>query len=157
MSEDLRQLHCHNGNWCQSISNPLPLLFCSSRGKRKALSELEQMKEYGVRIAGIKLGMMCKYSIGTFSLQNSPDPILRGVFEKLVKPDYDNLPTNDREGLRRVCANRNYAFLISPFFVRQSYGDYHCTVVEVPDAFFHTSASIIMNKKSHYKRLFTQR
>jgi hypothetical protein len=103
------------------------------------------------------LGITCKYCIDNFSLQNSPDPILRGVFEKLVKPDYDSLPTNDRDGLQRICANWNYAFLISPFFVRQSYGDYNCTLVEVPDASFHTSVSIIMNKDSNYKRLFTQR
>jgi hypothetical protein len=101
--------------------------------------------------------MMCKYRIGNFSLQNSPDPILRGVFEKLVRPDYDNLPTNDEDGLRRICAKWNYAFLVSPFFVRQSYDDYHCTLVEVPDASFQTSVSIIMNKDSTYKRLFIQR
>jgi hypothetical protein len=91
------------------------------------------------------------------SLQNSPDPVLRDIFEKLVKPDYDSLPTTDLDGLRRICANSKYAFLISPFFVRQSYGDYHCTVAQVPDAFFQTSASIVMNKDSSYKRLFTQR
>ncbi|PNF35911.1 hypothetical protein B7P43_G06973 [Cryptotermes secundus] len=90
-------------------------------------------------------------------LQNSPDAILRGVFEKLVKPGYDSLPTNDVDGLRRICGNWNYAFLISPFFVRQSYGYYHCTLVEVPGASLHTSVSIIMNKKSNYKRLFTRR
>jgi hypothetical protein len=125
--------------------------------KISAFSELQQIRLYGIRISGIKLGMMCKYSIGNFSLQNSSDPILRGVFEKLVKPDYDNLPKNDQEGLRRICANWNYAFVISPFFVRQSYGDYQCTLVEVPHASFQTSVSIIMNKDSNYKRLFTQR
>lgn len=82
---------------------------------------------------------------------------MSSVLERLIKPDYDKLPTDDIEGLRRICDSNNYAFLTSLFFVRQAYGKYQCSVVEVPDASFHASTSMIMNKDSHYKRLFTQR
>jgi hypothetical protein len=125
------------------------LSFYCARGKCISTDKIEQIQEYP----------NCCNQIDDcyISLQNSPDPILRGVLERLIKPDYDKLPTNDAEGLRRICDSNNYAFLTSLFFVRQCYGEYHCSVVEVPDASFHAPSSIIMTKESNYKRLFAHR
>jgi hypothetical protein len=84
--------------------------------------------------------------------QQATDPALEQVYQRLISPTMNNLPKSVREGFQRICDENNYAFAADEFLASDN--QLICHIIAVPHAFFWTPASIIINKKSPYRKLF---
>jgi hypothetical protein len=85
--------------------------------------------------------------------QQATDPALKQVYQKLIEPNINDLPKSTMEGFQRICEDRNYAFAIEELSANNN--RLTCEVMAVPYAFLRIPTSMIISKKSPYRRLFS--
>jgi hypothetical protein len=86
--------------------------------------------------------------------QNSKDPIIAKVYGTLVEPKRHSLPRSTVEGLRRLCKEAKYSFFCSKIMARGLLQNSPCSVVEIPETSYRITLSMIISKRSPYKRFF---
>jgi hypothetical protein len=95
----------------------------------------------------------CKFIF--YCLQNSSNPVLREVYDKMIKPNTNTLTGSFQEGLKRVCKESKFGFLIGQITFQGLAQNVSCKIVSIPKAYYTTTASFIINRGSPYKKLFT--
>jgi hypothetical protein len=78
-------------------------------------------------------------------LQDSKDPFMKEVYQKMIHPAMDTLPTNPSEGFRRLCTTAKYAFFTAETDTSP------CTIVRVPGTTIVSQISMAVQKGSPYK------
>jgi hypothetical protein len=91
-----------------------------------------------------------------YCLQKSSDPILKEVYEKMIKPNTKTLPISFEQGLRRVCEERKFGFLIAQRTFHGLGQNISCKIVDIPIACYTSEVALILSRGSPYKRLFTR-
>ncbi|PSN40519.1 Ionotropic receptor 160 [Blattella germanica] len=86
--------------------------------------------------------------------KKSPDENLRRLYWKLLDPELPKQPVSDVDGLRRICNEKKYSYLISGTTLRGLARNIPCSIVGVPHAYYTITASMIISKSSPYQRLF---
>jgi hypothetical protein len=81
----------------------------------------------------------------------------RAVYEMLLAPFINDMPKSDADGFRRVCDERNYAFVGTDFYQRQISSLLSCQMVSLPGTSYPDTLTYIISKTSHYKRLINWR
>jgi hypothetical protein len=90
------------------------------------------------------------------ALQKSEDPVLTGIYKRLIKPHKETFVTDEIEGLRNICHLRNYAYAVTMYSSMHAFSrSIHCNIVGLPHAYFPYSSSIIISKKFPFKTLFS--
>jgi hypothetical protein len=84
-------------------------------------------------------------------------PILRQIYDKLVEPHSSRPPASDKDGLMRTCKEDTYSYICTQITARGLAKALPCALVEVPQAYFSVTVSMIMQKASPYKRLLNRR
>jgi hypothetical protein len=77
------------------------------------------------------------------------------VYKKLIEPYKKDLPNNNEEALKRICNRNNYGAIIPLSALRGLWTYATCNIVPISKASFLHPASMIINKGSPYKRLFS--
>jgi hypothetical protein len=85
---------------------------------------------------------------------NGPE---RAAYEKRIAPFINEMPKSGLEGWRRVCDERNYAFIGTDFYQRQISRSLSCQMVSLPGTSYPETLTYIISKKSHYKGLINWR
>jgi hypothetical protein len=101
----------------------------------------------------------CKFVLhctALFLFQNSKDPLMNQIYDKLVAPYEDSLPVDDIEGLRRLCSIRNYALAAHTFNLINVGYIPNCSITVVPEAFFPATIAVALSENSPYKEVFNQ-
>jgi hypothetical protein len=89
------------------------------------------------------------------ALQKSKDPVLTGIYKKLMKPYKETFVTDETEGLMNVCHLHNYAYAVTMYsFIHEFSSSIQCNIVGLPGAYFPYSSSIITIKKFPFRMLF---
>ncbi|XP_023716974.2 probable glutamate receptor [Cryptotermes secundus] len=101
----------------------------------------------------LKVGVRGKSSHEDY-FKKSSNPILKSVYEKMIKPNTETQPKSFEEGLQRVCKESKVGFVVAQATFRGLMQNVPCTIVEVPKAYYTTTVSFIINGESPYKRLF---
>jgi hypothetical protein len=91
-----------------------------------------------------------------FPFQNSKDPLLSQIYDKMVAPYEDSLPVDDTEGMQRLCSTRKYAHASHTFALISMGFIPNCTIVALPEAFFPGSIGVAVAQNSPYKEVFNQ-
>ncbi|PSN40518.1 hypothetical protein C0J52_11675 [Blattella germanica] len=101
------------------------------------------------------------YSLGVIKnsareafFKNSVDPVLRGIFKKLIAP-VQRRPNNDEDGLRILCADPQHGYFCSQISVRSLALKLPCSVAEIPEAYYSVSLAMTISKNSPYRRLLS--
>jgi hypothetical protein len=66
-------------------------------------------------------------------------------------------PRSDKEGLMRACEMEAYSYICTQVTVRGLTKGLPCVIEEVPQAYFSVTVSMIMQKSSPFKKLFSSR
>ena len=74
----------------------------------------------------------------------------------MIKPNTKSLPTSFEQGLRRVCEERKFGFLIAQRTFLGLGQNISCKIVDIPRACYTSTVSFIISRGSPYKRLFTR-
>ncbi|PNF35916.1 hypothetical protein B7P43_G06976 [Cryptotermes secundus] len=85
--------------------------------------------------------------------QQATDPALTQVYRKLIVSNINDLPKSTKEGFQRICDDSNYAFAIDELSAINN--RLTCEVIAVPYAFLRIPTSMIINKRSPYRKLFS--
>jgi len=92
-----------------------------------------------------------------FLFQRATGRIESDVYKKLIAPYTKDLPATRLDGLRRVCADKNYAYIgINPLnteFARTL----PCQLVPLPGTSYREKWAFIISKNSPYKGLINWR
>ncbi|XP_069679125.1 glutamate receptor ionotropic, kainate glr-3-like [Periplaneta americana] len=83
---------------------------------------------------------------------NNTDETMHKIYERLMKPNAENIVRSELDGLHRVCSAR-YAFLSSTYFMIEPLKQRNCSIIAVPIGTFQVPVAIIMNKASPYREL----
>ncbi|XP_021923390.1 probable glutamate receptor [Zootermopsis nevadensis] len=100
-----------------------------------------------------QLGMLSD-SAFTFYFENSTDPVMQNIYQKMIAPNRHNFPFSDDEGFRRVCNVPNYAYITYTDLEYQETGTLSCGLTEIPQIYIPGSLAITTVKKSPYKGIF---
>jgi hypothetical protein len=91
-----------------------------------------------------------------FLFQNSKDPLMSQIYDKLVAPYENSLPVDDIEGIEHLCSIRNYALASHTFNLINLGRIPNCTITALPEAFFPASVAVAFSENSPYKEVFSQ-
>jgi hypothetical protein len=92
-----------------------------------------------------------------FSFQLATEGIESAVYKKLIAPFKNDLPTSNMDGLRRVCADHNYAY-VSPNILFTNFSlSLPCQLVPLPGTYYKDPSAFIISKNSPYKGLINWR
>jgi hypothetical protein len=90
------------------------------------------------------------------SFQNSKDPLLSQIYDKMVAPYEESLPVDDIEGIQRLCSTRKYAHATNTFDLFNLGIIPNCTIVALPEAFFPGTIGLAVAQNSPYKEVFNR-
>jgi hypothetical protein len=79
------------------------------------------------------------------------------VYKKLIEPDIATLPKSIDEGLEMMCQKPKIAYVASDVFMRLAQSRRACSVVPVERASYMLTESLVISKKSPYKRIFSSK
>ncbi|KAJ4432543.1 hypothetical protein ANN_21166 [Periplaneta americana] len=85
--------------------------------------------------------------------KTSKDPMMNEVYSKLIPPTKNSSKTS-KSGLENVCKEKKYAFLTSHIIYQWLKPKLPCSVVGVQQAYYSKAVSMVINKRSPYKRFF---
>ncbi|KDR23150.1 hypothetical protein L798_15232 [Zootermopsis nevadensis] len=88
---------------------------------------------------------------------NPRNPVLREVYRKLIEPGIDSLPKSVDEGLAKMCDHPKIAYVASDLFLRIARSRRACSVVPVDKASYLLTESLVLSKKSPYRRVFSSK
>jgi len=88
--------------------------------------------------------------------QNSKDPIIVNVYRKFIQPERRHLPRNVKAGLSRLCTESKYTFFCSKETAVALLKDVPCKVIEIPVMSYSTSVSMMISKRSPYKKFLNR-
>jgi hypothetical protein len=95
--------------------------------------------------------------IKLFFFQLATGGIERAVYKKMIAPFKNDLPTSLMDGLRRVCAEYNYAYF-GPNILDTIYSlSLPCQLVPLPGTSHRDPWAFIISKNSSYKGLINWR
>jgi hypothetical protein len=83
--------------------------------------------------------------------------MLKQIYGTLIQPYSSNPPLKDKDGLMRVCKEEMYSYMCTRVTVKGLAKKLPCKIAEVPQAYFSVTVSMIMQKSSPYKKLFSRR
>ncbi|PSN56460.1 Ionotropic receptor 167 [Blattella germanica] len=99
------------------------------------------------------------YRLGTYKgalyvgmFEFATNPAMRTIYEKMLVPDFDLLPEEEEEALRKICKDSNYAFAMNSDALEEVVPS--CDVMEIPGASFYLAGSLIISKTCPYHRIF---
>jgi hypothetical protein len=72
----------------------------------------------------------------------------------MIKPNVNSLPHSFEEGLKRLCEERKFGFLIGLYTLQALAQNVSCKIVNIPEAYYEASGSFIINAGSPYRNLF---
>jgi hypothetical protein len=76
---------------------------------------------------------------------------------KLIAPFMNDMPKSGLEGLKKVCDERNYAYVGTDLYKRQMSSSLSCQMVSLPGTSYPETLTYIISKTSHYKGLINWR
>jgi hypothetical protein len=88
-----------------------------------------------------------------YYLQKSSNPILKKLYENMIKPNTKTQPKSFEEGLQRVCKENRFGFVVARTTFRGLAQNVPCRIVKVPKAYYTSTISFVINRDSPYKRL----
>ncbi|PSN32789.1 Ionotropic receptor 186 [Blattella germanica] len=83
--------------------------------------------------------------------QDSPTPLLKQVYKKMLEPHLNTMPHTGHVGLKRICNRYKYAFFTTDQEVHWSYGKTDCDIIKLPGTSFKSQVGMIIAKNSPYK------
>ncbi|PSN51484.1 Ionotropic receptor 193 [Blattella germanica] len=83
--------------------------------------------------------------------RTSEDPVMKSLYEKLLKPQEDP-PKTYQEGYSRICSRENYGYM-SPQLVTPQVT---CNIIKVPGVSYTVQVAYAIRKGSPYRRLLNQ-
>jgi hypothetical protein len=84
--------------------------------------------------------------------QNSKDPIIAKLYHKFIEPERRHLQRSIMAGLSRLCTETKYSFFCGKLFAIPSLKFVPCKVIEIPGMSYTITASMIISKRSPYKK-----
>jgi hypothetical protein len=90
------------------------------------------------------------YKLPFCFLQQTTDPILRQVYDTFIASKRNNLPTDSKFGLSKICQNKNYAFVTSCLIATYMKNSLSCSIMPLPEAFTKEYLSLAVTKNSVY-------
>jgi hypothetical protein len=91
-----------------------------------------------------------------FFFQLARGGIESAVYKKLIAPFKNDMPATEIGGIRRVCADQNYAFLAYNF-LKNNFSLLPCQLVPLPDTSYRDPWAFIISKNSSYKGIINWR
>ena len=82
---------------------------------------------------------------------------MRQIYETLIEPYSTTPPRSDNEGLMRACEVGTYSYICTQVTVWGLAKGLPCILEEIPDAYFSVTVSMIMQKSSPFKKIFSSR
>jgi len=82
---------------------------------------------------------------------------MKQIYETLIEPYRNTSPRSDKEGLMRTCEVEAYSYMCTQVTVWGLAKGLPCIIQEVPQAYFSVTVSMIMQKSSPFKKLFSSR
>jgi hypothetical protein len=92
-----------------------------------------------------------------FSFQRATGGIERAVYKKLIAPHTNDLPATRLDGLRRVCADKKYAYIGINTLNTELERALPCQLVPLPGTYYRETWAFIMSKNSPYRGLINWR
>jgi hypothetical protein len=92
-----------------------------------------------------------------FLFQLATREIERAVYKTLIAPYTKDLPASDMDGLRRVCADHKYAYIVINPLNTEFVRTLPCQLVPLPGTSYRDTWAFIMSKNSPYKGLINWR
>jgi hypothetical protein len=83
--------------------------------------------------------------------------IERAIYEKLIAPFMQDLPTSYIDGFRRVCAEHKYAYFGPNLLKNKLSLSIPCKVIPIPGNSHRGQVAFIISKNSTYKALINWR
>jgi hypothetical protein len=74
----------------------------------------------------------------------------------MIKPNTNTQPRSFEEGLQRVCRDSKFGFVLARTTFRGLAQNVPCRIVRVPEAYYTSTASLIINRDSPYKKIFAR-
>ncbi|KAJ9592094.1 hypothetical protein L9F63_001322 [Diploptera punctata] len=105
-----------------------------------------------LRIKQLKLELLAGTAHVTF-FNVTTDPVLKGIFHKMIAPGLTTMPSGTLTGLNKICNQSNYAFFTSDYGVRSHESLLPCKIVPVPQTSFESSMCMVIAKDSPYKNI----
>ncbi|XP_069704802.1 probable glutamate receptor [Periplaneta americana] len=102
-----------------------------------------------------KLGVI-GVSVYTNFFDKASDPVLKKIYTTLIEPNAGHHPSDELEGLQRVCKEKNYAFFVDEFDARLYRKKLSCGVIPIPRAFMVVPVSFMISKNNPYQRLLSR-
>jgi hypothetical protein len=87
-------------------------------------------------------------------LQESKQKLLKAVYKERLEPDLANMPRDVLEGLRLVCREKRYAFMVPMEETAEHMPYLNCAVIYLPEGLFEMKYAIVFNVHSPYIGIF---
>jgi hypothetical protein len=91
------------------------------------------------------------------TLQNSENPLMKRIYDKLMAPYESDMPKNDIEGIQNVCDLNKYALATHTFNLLNLGFVPNCSITYLPQAVIPGFIAVAMADDSPYKELFNQK
>jgi hypothetical protein len=92
-----------------------------------------------------------------FLFQKARGGIESAVYKKLIAPFKNDTSTSVLEGVRRVCSDKNFAFIAVDLLNTESARTPPCQLVPLPGTSYRETWAFIISKNSPYKGLINWR
>ncbi|PSN50309.1 Ionotropic receptor 135, partial [Blattella germanica] len=126
--------------------------FISSLTLRKPKLPFKNFREF-LQDGSYQLSMLPSTSRLNF-FKSSQAEIIKQVYRKTISPSEKSLPTEELEGMERLCTHDNLAYIVSDKHLAYFGHMMSCGYKVVPGAFVPGSVAIALRKGSPYKGLF---
>ena len=83
-------------------------------------------------------------------LQASTNQLLKGIYNKLVKPHEESLPRSTFSGVKRVCESNKVAWFGAEINTYIYLEELNCDLLQIPEAYVVGSASMATQQNSSY-------
>jgi hypothetical protein len=88
--------------------------------------------------------------------QNSKDPIIAKVYRNFIEPQRRHLPRSTMTGLNRLCTETKYSCFCAKILATPLLKYVPCKVTEIPEMSYTMAASMIISKRSPYKKFLNR-
>ena len=90
-------------------------------------------------------------------MQNADNAILKEIYRIKIEPNLRHMPSDDVEGLKRVCAREGYALATHTYNIMNL--DYipNCTITSVPKAYIPGTVAVATAANSPYRGIFNHK
>ena len=92
-----------------------------------------------------------------FFCQLATGGIRSAVYEKLIAPFKNDLPASHMDCIRRVCADKKYAYFGPSVWNKEYSYSLSCSVVPLPETSYSVQWALTISKNSSYKSLINWR